>query len=285
MIFCDKSLFLFQFLIFNFQFFKHFSMKIDFILNFYKLENIFNNWRMYLKKLNFFLNLIFIILFLACSSSTNNNVNALWQTYDSNSTPGNMNVGDWSAAQWQWFISMPANTNSLLDSGDCGENQSASSRVWFLGGSINTMLFKGKATIERNCQIPYSKGVENIFIPIATVIRSISLGDNPDSLEILALKELSNYDVLRCEINGENVVDGDLFKYKFTSSGRFDLNFPDNNVYGITKGFYSKDAYCACYGVIINAQSTGTLQIHWHAESKGNPDRTVQDVTYTINLN
>lgn len=67
-------------------------------------------------------------------------------------------LGEWTAAWWQWAISIPVTAHPLFDTAGCDVGQSG--KVWFLGGA-----FTGVATT-RDCTVPAGKA---ILFPIANV--------------------------------------------------------------------------------------------------------------------
>ena len=66
--------------------------------------------------------------------------------------------GEWQGEWWRWLYGAPGSTHPILDATGvhCAVNQTASSPVFFLGGT-----FGGKAS--RKCRIPKGKA---IFFPI-----------------------------------------------------------------------------------------------------------------------
>jgi len=68
--------------------------------------------------------------------------------------------GDWSAAWWQWALSIPAKAHPLLDTADCNTGQSGP--VFFLGGS-----FSSSRVPPRKCKVPSGK---SLFFPVVNDI-------------------------------------------------------------------------------------------------------------------
>src|SRR5262245_23872896 len=74
-----------------------------------------------------------------------------------NSSANGRSYGEWSAAWWQWALSIPTTVSPLLDASgvDCAQGQTG--HVWFLAGVLNV---SGQA--ERSCTIPSGMA---LFLP------------------------------------------------------------------------------------------------------------------------
>ena len=70
---------------------------------------------------------------------------------------------EWSAAWWQWTLSIPASNHPLFDTGDCSVGQSGP--VWFLGGKFcaSNNPNCGYSDVVRSCSVPAGKA---LYIPI-----------------------------------------------------------------------------------------------------------------------
>jgi hypothetical protein len=71
---------------------------------------------------------------------------------------------DWSAAWWQWALSIPVASHPLFDNGDCSVGQSGP--VWFLGGKFCQTGGNCGSTALRSCSVPAGKA---LFFPILNV--------------------------------------------------------------------------------------------------------------------
>jgi hypothetical protein len=72
--------------------------------------------------------------------------------------------GEWSAAWWQWALSMPAAKHPLFDTAQCSEGQTGP--VWFLGGNFCSDVNLPGCTpgvVERSCAVPADTA---LFFPV-----------------------------------------------------------------------------------------------------------------------
>src|SRR5437762_10186792 len=74
-----------------------------------------------------------------------------------NSNAFGRSYAEWSAAWWQWLLSIPADTNPNFATGDVDCTLGQTGHVWFLAGT-----FGGSAT--RNCMIATGKAL--FFSPL-----------------------------------------------------------------------------------------------------------------------
>jgi hypothetical protein len=79
--------------------------------------------------------------------------------------------GEWSAAWWQWSLSIPASSHPLFDKGDCNTDQTG--QVFFLGGkACSTGDTTCNASVaKRICAVPKGK---NLFFPIVNSEDSVA---------------------------------------------------------------------------------------------------------------
>lgn len=81
-------------------------------------------------------------------------------------TPHGQTYGEWTAAWWQWALSIPADRNPLLTSGEfCGEGQSGP--VWFYAGNFGW-------DEEKFCTVPKGKA---LFMPVYNWIFGAAVWD------------------------------------------------------------------------------------------------------------
>jgi hypothetical protein len=199
-----------------------------------------------------------------------------FQVYPPDSNPYNLTYGDWSAKWWQWALSIPANTNPLIDQTgeNCAVNQSAP--VWFLTGTQG-----GPA--ERRCVVPEGMA---IFFPIINAYASYV--ENPlvkTESELRALLK-SPFDQVRV---AEATVDGvkleNLVNYR-VQSPLFNFTYPENNIGGVPPG--PSQAVAEGYWVMLHPLAAGEHTIHFRG---GIVDPTVTgainfvtDVTYHLTI-
>lgn len=79
--------------------------------------------------------------------------------------------GEWSAAWWQWALSIPASSHPLFDKGDCTTGQSG--QVFFLGGKFCVLGDKScnASLAKRKCTVPRGR---NLFFPIVNAEDSVA---------------------------------------------------------------------------------------------------------------
>lgn len=99
--------------------------------------------------------------------------------------------GEWSAAWWQWALSIPANEHPLFEKGNCATGQSGP--VWFIGGKfcasssdigcVDPMNIK----VERSCTVPAGTA---LFFPILngedSIIEELNFMPNPREADLRA---------------------------------------------------------------------------------------------------
>ena len=190
-----------------------------------------------------------------------------------------MTYGDWSAAWWQWILSIPAQTNPLNDATgtNCAASQS-SGPVFFLVGS-----FVGPVT--RTCAVPVDKA---IFFPIINAECSTAepapfYGDNEVQLRICAGGFGDALDVgsLKVTVDGKKM--HSLNDHR-AQSPVFNFTLPIDDLLGVdaTAGSSVSDGYY----VMIKPLKPGNHTIHFEgACSVGSPcEGYSQDVTYNLTV-
>jgi hypothetical protein len=134
--------------------------------------------------------------------------------------------GEWSAAWWQWVLSIPTTVNPLPDAtgAECAQGQSG--HVWFLVGVVNV---SGQA--ERSCTIPSGTA---LFFPVintecSTLEAGIFHGNNETELRSCA--HAFSFTDLQASIDGVSLTN--LASYEIDSP-LFTFTLPEDNVLGIT---------------------------------------------------
>jgi hypothetical protein len=142
-----------------------------------------------------------------------------------NSNSHGRSYGEWSAAWWQWVLSIPTPVNPLLDEtgANCAEGQSG--HVWFLAGVINV---SGTAT--RHCTIPSGTA---LFFPVlnsecSTVEAPPFFGRN--ETELRSCVHAFSFPVLHASLDGVPLAN--LASYEIDSP-LFTFTLPEENVLGI----------------------------------------------------
>jgi hypothetical protein len=157
--------------------------------------------------------------------------------------------GEWSAAWWQWALSLPVASHPLFDNGDCSTGQSGP--VWFLGGKFCQTGTKCDASAaKRSCSLPAGKA---LFFPVvntedSTLEESTLPGGNPNAT-IVDLRKFAESSIdgtadLRVEIDGVPVPN---LKNRFrVQSSAFGFTLPDDNLFkAVEPGTYPQGTYFA----------------------------------------
>jgi hypothetical protein len=208
-----------------------------------------------------------------------------------NSNPHGQSYAEWSARQWEWTFSLPADEHPLFDTADCSAGQSG--KVWFLGGTfvsetVGPGVVLGEA--DRTCTIPSGTA---LFFPLVDVECSTLEGNGETEAE---LRDCANMNAdfidpasLFLEIDGKPVtiveslrVESPLSVYGPLPDGNilqfFGLDAPE----GSTSPFVS-DGYFAFVKPLPVGTHTlsfgGTLDFG----SVGGP-LFIQDIHYTITV-
>ncbi|MCX9083155.1 MAG: hypothetical protein OIN83_13285 [Candidatus Methanoperedens sp.] len=201
----------------------------------------------------FLLGIVLVVLFgatmsvAAMEASSNPNPGVL----PPDSELQGLTYSEWSAKWWQWLLGIPADKNpNLDDSGaNCAEGQSG--KVWYLAGT-----FGGPAT--RTCTIPSGKA---IFFPI---VNSVWVATEPGDTEEMGRQ--INKDFIDKTTLLDVKVDGvplqELKKYR-AASPAFDVDLPENNVFGLGPGEYDP-AVSDGFWIMLWPLSGGNHEIRIH---------------------
>lgn len=181
---------------------------------------------------------------------------------------------EWSAAWWQWAISIPADHHPLTDTADCSTGQRGP--VWFLGGAFNAT-----GTAVRTCTLPAGKA---LFFPVlnvecSTVESPPFFGRNEAELRACAKAFLASAKDLFAEIDGipvQNVI----YFYR-TQSPLFNFSAPEPNVLGVTGPVTGQSVSDGWY-LFLPPLSVGTHTLHFGGKV---PEFSqTQDITYHLTV-
>jgi len=161
---------------------------------------------------------------------------------------------DYVKDYWKLFLSIPADSNPFEDqTGEkCTYGQNNTKNVFFLTGN------SGGKTV-KNCQIPAGL---SLLIPIITVEASQAEtpGATIDELHKIAKNDQDHVTSLYLKINGTEITHDDLLKYRI-HTGDFDIEFPDNAIFGAGAG--PSKAVADGYYVITKPLSPGAYNIEF----------------------
>ena len=209
-----------------------------------------------------------------------------------NSHPHGHSYAEWSAAHWQWGLSMPVDANPQLDTADCSAGQVG--KVWFLGGTFGPTLiapgvFLGEVT--RDCTIPAGT---SLFFPLVDVETSTIEGNGTTEAELRDSAEFfADFIVpstLFCTIDGKSVTN--LTDYRVQSPLFVFGPLPDNNVVEVIFGAVAPEGSTSLsisdgYFVMLKPLSVGKHTIKYGGildlSSIGGP-MFIQDITYHVTV-
>ena len=216
------------------------------------------------------MNLIAVILgimVLAPMVATAENPNPRVLPVDS--TPFGNTYGGWSEEWWKWILSIPSDSNPLLDDGSgefCAEGQSGN--VWFLAGS-----WAGVTELE--CKVPVGKA---LFFPIINVECSTveGYGETEEDLRDWANYYMDNVKVLEVTVDGIPLQDLDSYRVE---SSLFEFTLPEDNILGLPAG--PSQAVADGYWIMLPPLSAGKHEIYVYGKFE---DDFVFETEMTYNL-
>jgi hypothetical protein len=187
--------------------------------------------------------------------------------------------GEWSAAWWQWVLSIPADHNPALDPTGTDAARGQSGPVWFLAGVFGT-----PGTAERTITIPPGKA---LFFPVINFVWISTGPTDPQTAEgIRAIVEPAANAAtdLACEVDGVPVKN--LAAYR-TESPLFNVTLPAGNIFGVGPATYGPSMDQGYY-LMLAPLGLGKHTIHF----KGSMPATIDaywapfavDVTYHITV-
>jgi hypothetical protein len=171
------------------------------------------------------------------------------------SLPAGQSYDAWTAAWWQWALSIPAPVNPMLDPTGANAAQGQSGNVWFLAGTFGG----GPAT--RTITVPPGKF---LFFPLVNFLWITTCPEEPQTADTIRPIVSPPADVvsdLGCSV--DNKVLTGLTAYR-TESPIFQVNMPDNNVFGVPAGQYGP-SLDAGYYLMLPPLPAGEHVIHFHA--------------------
>lgn len=153
-----------------------------------------------------------------------------------NSTSHGKTYGEWTAAWWQWALSIPEAQNPLADTTGQFAGIGQSGPVWFLGGTFGF-------SAERTVNVPKGK---SIFMPVHQWIFGAGVFDcdptvpgvpcDVPTLRASAAAAATGAEVVETWIDG--VMVNDIRSYRAISPDPFSITFPPGAVFGIAAGDY-----------------------------------------------
>jgi len=179
---------------------------------------------------------------------------------------------EWSAAWWQWALSLPADAHPLLDTAGCDGGQSGP--VWFLGGSFAT------TSVERDCTVPAGKP---IFFPVlntecSTVEGPPFFGSNEAELRDCAAAIMNTAVDLFATIDGVAVSNLDRYRVQ---SPLYEFSAPDGGLFG---GPVTGQSVSDGVWLMLMPLSPGSHTIHFGGTQTFGDVTLTLDVTYHLTV-
>ena len=209
-----------------------------------------------------------------------------FQVIDRDSVAYGKTYSEWSAAWWQWALSLPTNNHPLFDSStDISVGQSGS--VWFLGGKFCQSTGGppcGYTGVVRTANVP-----ANTALFVAVFNTEDSVLEDPANAQIAQLAAVSagsmDLATVSMEVDGTYIHDlKDNFRVQ-SPAFVFTLPSPPNNVFtAIGEGTFAAGSYFPAVGdgyyVMLAPLPPGHHKIHF----AGSEDGFALDVTYYLNV-
>jgi hypothetical protein len=190
--------------------------------------------------------------------------------------------GEWSAAWWQWALSIPASQHPLFDTADCSVGQSGP--VWFLGGKFCANGANCSYTgVVRSCSVPAGRA---LYIPVLNAENSsLELNDPKAQIDDIRLGNAQAMDGSTNEFDIDGKQIRNLQQDFRVQSTVFVYTIPDDNVWTkIGEGNFAGGAYFPAMDdgvyVMLAPLRAGPHQIHFH----GTISTFVLDVTYNLTV-
>jgi hypothetical protein len=182
---------------------------------------------------------------------------------------------------WKWLLPQPANNTPADDpTGEkCLNGQANStSQVFYLSENAG-----GRS--ERICEVPVGKG---LLIPIMEVEESDKEMPNSsiEDLASAAKKDQDSVNSLYLQIDGKEWKYADLIKYRINPTDAFQVVFPDNAIFGVTKGGPANVVADGFY-ILTEPLTKGNHSVHFKSsliclDPDCSDPNYVQDVQYNI---
>jgi hypothetical protein len=196
-----------------------------------------------------------------------------------NSAPNGKSYGAWSAAWWQWALSIPETQNPVTDSTGAFAAVGQSGPVWFLGGTFGN-------SVTRTVTVPAGKA---LFFPVHNWLFGASVFDCEPSVpgvtcDVPTLREkaaaaATSVQILEASIDGVPV--NNIRDHRAISPDAFSVTFPEGAVFGFPAGTFSPHVADG-YWLMLAAPTPGQHTIRVRALS---PDYGVDnEVIYILTV-
>lgn len=194
---------------------------------------------------------------------------------------------EWSAAWWQWALSISTDSHPLFDTADCSKGQSGP--VWFLGGKFCMTGGACSTTdVVRSCTIP--KGTA-LFIPALNSADSVLEEESLHTAANPLINDMRQFiapfmdDAFGLLVSIDGVRIKNLKDNFRVQSGAFGFTLPKDNLFiAIEPGSYPAGSYFPAVGdgyyVMLKPLPVGAHKIR----IKGAVTGFALDITYNITV-
>ena len=200
---------------------------------------------------------------------------------------------DWSAAWWQWALSIPVASHPLFDNGDCSVGQSGP--VWFLGGKFCIAGQTCTGTATRSCSVPSGKA---LYFPVLNAEDSApeeptwGCGNGLPPLVAGTIAEMrqcveswmAGISNLEVDVDGKRV--HNLYPNFLVTSVAYEVTWPEDNVFTaggegpFPAGTYSPVVDQGVY-VLLQPLSPGNHTLHFQGTWPWNAS---ENITYNLTV-
>lgn len=172
--------------------------------------------------------------------------------------PYGFTYGQWTAKWWQWALSLPKNSNPLLDDSGRFADRGQSGPVWFIAGT-----FGENKLPRRTCTIPSNKAL--LFPVINYEANKIQDPDLENETDLIRHVSADMDDIITKDafIDGEKTK---VFRIK-SDPPVFPVTFIIENPIGLPTGITKVAA--DGYWVFLKPLSCGEHQIYFHGACSG----------------
>ena len=198
-----------------------------------------------------------------------------------NSHPHGKTYGEWTAAWWQWALSIPAPINPLTDT--TGEFAGVGQRgpVWFLAGTFGN-------SAERTFSVPTGK---TIFLPVFNWIFGASVFDcDPtapgvpcDIADLRATAAANTLNAETVEVWIDNAPVKHIRNYRAYSPVPFPVTYPEDSVIGVPSGTYYPQISDG-YWLMLTPMTKGPHTINVHVKASNTSGGPIE-FTLLLHLN
>jgi hypothetical protein len=204
-----------------------------------------------------------------------------FQVMDRDSVAYGRTYSEWSAAWWQWALSIPTKSHPLFDNGDISVGQSGP--VWFLGGKFCAT----GGTCSYTGVVRYENVPANTALYVAILNAEDSVLEDPAHPEITDLRSVVGPFIdaatVSMQVDGQAIQD---LKERFrVQSPAFVFTIPDDNLFtAIGEGTFKAGSYFPAIDDAVYVMLAPLPPGHHKIYLSGSSEGFSLDVTYYLNV-